>query len=194
MENEGKFKIVDLFSGIGNFRAAFEKAGAVCVYSVEWDKYKRKIYETIYEEQPNAGDIAGVEPGDIPYADLWTFGSPCQNFSISGRREGLNGNQSSMVREVFRLLKGKEPQDRPTWILLENVKGILSCNRGWDFACILRELDECGYDCEWDLLNAKDFGIPHNRERMFLVGHFRNGRSRQKVFPLRLHGEQVALT
>lgn len=183
------FRIVDIFAGMGGFRLGFERAGAVCVYSIEWDENKRRVYKVVHGEEPDANDIRSVRAADIPEADIWTFGSPCQNFSVSGGREGLNGDKSCMVREVFRLLKEKQPEDRPDWLLLENVKGLLSSNRGWDFATILAEMDECGYDCEWNLLNAKDFGVPQSRERVYVVGCFRGRGNRPEVFPIRADGE-----
>lgn len=182
-----QFKIVDLFCGMGNFRAGFEKAGAECVYSVEWDQHKREIYKVIYGHEPDANDIRTVEARDIPYADCWCFGSPCQDFSvaIAGRRKGMDGDRSSLVREVFRLLREKEPEDRPEWLIYENVKGMLSSNKGWDYGFILAEMDDIGYDCEWNLLNSKNFGVPQNRERVYTCGHLRaRGSSGQKIFPL----------
>lgn len=180
---EEKFKIVDLFCGIGCIRLGFEQAGATTVYSVEWDKYKRKGYEAIFGHEPDANDIRTVDARDIPYADCWCFGSPCVSFSQAGRREGLNG-ASGLINEVFRLLREKEPYDRPKWLFFENVKGLLSSNRGWDFAFILSEMAELGYDCEWYLFNSKDFGIPQNRERVYVIGRSRFGEpGRPEVFP-----------
>ena len=181
--SETKFKIVDLFCGMGNFRAGFELAGAECVYSVEFDKYKRQIYKVIYGEEPNANDIRNVEAGDIPYADCWCFGAPCQDFSMAGERAGLDGSRSSLVREVFRLLGEKEPGDRPEWLVYENVRGMLSSNKGWDFAAILTEFYRGGYDTEWGILNSKFFGVPQNRGRVYVIGHIR-GKSGRKIFPL----------
>lgn len=166
--------MIDFFAGMGNFRAGFEQAGFECVYSVEWDKNKRKIYEVIYGSEPDAADIMGIRGADIPPATVWCFGAPCQDFSVANSgRAGLGGNRSSLVREVFRLLKEKEPGDRPEWIVYENVKGMLSCNNGWDFAYIQAEMGGVGYDVEWQILNSKDFGVPQNRERVYTIGHFR---------------------
>ena len=180
--SEDKFRIVDLFCGIGCIRLGFEKAGAVTVWSCEWDKYKRKGYESIFGHEPDADDIRAVDARDIPDADCWCFGSPCTSFSQAGRREGLDG-ASGLIKEVFRLLWDKEPSDRPKWLLYENVKGMLSSNRGWDFAFILAEMDKLGFDCEWFLLNSKDFGVPQNRERVYVVGRSRYRSGRSEVFP-----------
>ena len=177
-----KFRIVDLFCGIGNFRAGFEQAGAVCVYSVEWDKHKRQIYKVIYGHEPEADDIRRVEAGDIPEAECWCFGAPCQDFSVAGQRAGLDGDRSGLVREVFRLLDEKKPEDRPEWLIYENVRGMLSSNKGWDFAAILLEFYRRGYDVQWGILNSKLFGVPQNRERVYLIGRIRD-RGRCKIFP-----------
>lgn len=176
-------KFVDLFCGMGTIRIGFEKAGWECVYSVEFDKHKRKIYKVIFGSEPNAGDIKTVRGADIPISDCWCFGAPCQDFSIAGLRAGLGGERSSLVREVFRLVREKEPADRPEWLLYENVKGMLSSNNGWDFAAIQAEMGELGYDVEWCLLNSKNFGVPQNRERVYTLGHLRRY-GKRKIFPI----------
>ena len=161
----------------------FEQAGHECVYSVEFDKHKREIYKTIFGSEPDASDIRTVRGADIPVSDCWCFGAPCQDFSIAGLRAGLDGERSGLVREVFRLVREKEPADRPEWLLYENVKGMLSSNNGWDFAAIQAEMGQCGYDVQWQLLNSKNFGVPQNRERVYTLGHLRTRGSRQ-VFPI----------
>ena len=176
-------KFVDLFCGMGTIRIGFEKAGWECVYSVEFDKHKRKIYKVIFGSEPNAGDIKTVRGADIPISDCWCFGAPCQDFSIAGLRAGLGGERSSLVREVFRLVREKEPADRPEWLLYENVKGMLSSNNGWDFAAIQAEMGELGYDVQWQLINSKNFGVPQNRERVYTLGHLR-AKGTRKVFPI----------
>lgn len=107
----------------------------------------------------------------------------CQDFSVAGRRAGLEGDRSSLIREVFRILKEIREEDRPKWLIYENVKGMLSSNKGFDFLSILLELDEIGYDTQWQLLNTKDFGVPQNRERVYTVGCLR-GRGGSEIFPL----------
>jgi DNA (cytosine-5)-methyltransferase 1 len=174
---------VDLFCGMGTIRMGFEQAGHTCVYSVEWDKHKRRIYEVIFGREPEGSDITAVRANDIPAAACWCFGAPCQDFSIAGLRAGLDGERSSLVREVFRLIKEKEPANRPEWLLYENVKGMLSSNNGWDFAAIQAEMGELGYAVQWQLLNSKDFGVPQNRERVYTLGHLGRYGAR-KVFPL----------
>ena len=143
--------------------------------------------EIMKEEYRNgewyANDITTVDAQSMPRADMWLFGAPCQDFSIAGNRAGLGGDRSSLVREVFRLVAEFQEGDRPTYLVYENVKGMLSSNNGWDFACIKTEMESLGYIAEYQLLNSKHFGVPQNRERVFLVGHFR-GRCTRKVFPI----------
>lgn len=161
----------------------FEQAGWECVYSIEWDKHKRKIYEVIFGNEPEGSDIRAIRNNDIPRADCWTFGAPCQDFSIAGTRSGLEGDRSSLIREVFRLVRETEEEHRPEWLLYENVKGMLSSNKGLDYLEILFEMESLGYDISWQVLNSKDFGVPQNRERVFTLGHLRTRGSR-KIFPI----------
>ncbi len=176
-------KFIDMFAGMGTIRMGFEKAGWECVSAIEFDPHKRKIYEVIFGHEPEFSDITAVRGPDLPYADCWCFGAPCQDFSVAGLRAGLDGERSGLVREVFRLVREKAPADRPEWLLYENVKGMLSSNSGWDFAAIQAEMGQCGYDVEWCLLNSKDFGVPQNRERVYTLGHLR-ARGSRKVFPI----------
>ena len=120
----------------------------------------------------------------MPYADCWCAGFPCQDLSVAGRQAGItDGNRSSLFFEIMRLLKETEKENRPRYIFLENVKNLLSINQGWDFAKVLNQLDENGYDAEWQVLNSKDFGVPQNRERVFVIGHLR-GAGGSKIFPV----------
>lgn len=182
-------KMIDMFAGMGNMRIGFEQAGHECAYSIEFDKHKREIYKVIFGREPDAGDITNVRGTDLPEAECWCFGAPCQDFSVAGKRAGLDGDRSSLVREVFRLLTEKAPDNRPEWLLYENVKGMLSSNNGWDFAAIQAEMGQCGYDVQWQLLNSKDFGVPQNRERVYTIGHLR-AKGRRKVFPIGIPNER----
>lgn len=205
-------KFIDLFSGIGGFRRGMELAGHKCVGFCEWDKFatasytsmhlltdtqrsrlaemdlKKRQKEILKEEYRNgewySADVRLITADNVPRADCWCFGAPCQDFSIAGQRKGLEGDRSSLVREVFRVLGELKEEDRPEWLIYENVKGMLSSNRGFDFLAILLELDELGYDAEWEIFNTKNFGVPQNRERVYTVGHLRN-RGRKQIFPLK---------
>lgn len=172
-----------MFCGIGTIRMGFEQAGHTCVYSVEWDKHKRKIYEVIFGNEPEGRDITAVRANELPRADCWTFGAPCQDFSIAGLRNGMDGDRSSLVREVFRLVRETPEEHRPEWLLYENVKGMLSSNKGLDYLEILFEMASLGYDIQYELLNSKDFGVPQNRERVYTLGHSRRFGER-KVLPI----------
>ena len=173
---------VDLFAGVGMARMGMEQAGFKCVYTCEFDKHKRKEYEIIHGNDPEGCDIRNVRATDIPRADVWFFGAPCQDFSLAGLRKGLGGDRSSLISEVFRLIEEKA-EDKPEWLVYENVKGMLSSNDGWDFLSILLGMEELGYDIEWQTLNSKDFGVPQNRERVYTIGHLRTSGSKQ-ILPI----------
>lgn len=177
-------KFLDLFAGIGGFRLGMEQAGHECVGYVEWDKFARLSYQAIHntEGEWTAHDITTVRASDIPRANIWCFGFPCQDISIAGKQKGFTGNRSSLFFAVTRLIRDLEEENRPEFLLIENVKNLLSINGGWDFAKLQIELDEIGYDCEWDVLNSKEV-VPQNRERVFIIGHLRGKRTR-KVFPI----------
>jgi DNA (cytosine-5)-methyltransferase 1 len=207
-------KFIDFFSGVGGFTRGLELAGHECIGHCEFDKFAEASYRsmhTITEEQRTclseldkkkrqkeilkseylngkwyARDVRAVNSTNIPRADCWTFGAPCQDFSIAGRRAGLDGERSSLVREIFRILEELEEEDRPTWIIYENVKGMLSSNRGLDFLSIIIEMERLGYDLEWQNINSRWF-VPQNRERIYVVGCYR-GRSRRQIFPIKGNG------
>ncbi len=204
-------KFIDWFAGVGGFRRGMELAGHECVGFCEFDKYavasytsmhlitdeqreylatldlKTRQKEILKEEYRNgewyADDIRRVFPGDIPKSDCWCFGFPCQDISVSGKQLGFKGNRSSLFFGVMYLVGQLAEEERPTYLFIENVKNLLSVNGGWDFARLLIELDKNGYDAEWSVLNSKYFGVPQNRERCFIIGHFR-GRSTEEVFPV----------
>ena len=180
---------IDLFAGVGMARMGMEQAGFKCVYTCEFDKHKRKEYEIIHGNIPEGCDIRDVRATDIPRADVWFFGAPCQDFSLAGLRKGLGGDRSSLIGEVFRLIEEKA-EDKPEWLVYENVKGMLSSNNGWDFLSILLEMDRLGYDIEWQTLNTKDFGIPQNRERVYTIGHLRTSGSKQ-ILPITKDSGQI---
>ena len=204
-------KFIDWFAGIGGFRRGMELAGHECVGFCEWDKYASASYRsmhTITEEQREylatldlkkrqkeilkdeylngewyADDIRRVYAGDIPKADCWCFGFPCQDISVAGKQAGFKGNRSSLFFRVMYLLGQIPEEERPDTLFIENVKNLLSVNGGWDFARLLVEMDEGGYDAEWCVLNSKDFNVPQNRERCFIIGHLRGKRGRD-IFPV----------
>lgn len=147
------------------------------------DRQKEILKEEYRNGEWYADDVRRVDAGSVPRADCWCFGFPCQDISIAGNCLGFAGKRSSLFFAVTGLIRDIPEEDRPSYLLIENVKNLFSVNRGFDFAKLLIELDEIGYDAEWDLLNSKHFGVPQNRERVFVVGHLR-GRCTRKVFPL----------
>lgn len=204
-------KFIDFFAGIGGFRRGMELAGHECVGFCEFDKFatasyismhlltddqrkaledipiKQRQKEILKEEYRNgewyANDIRRVYAEDIPKADCWCFGFPCQDISVTGKQAGFQGNRSSLFFRVMYLVGQLKEEDKPTYLFVENVKNLLSVNGGWDFARLLIEMDAGGYDAEWQVLNSKNFGVPQNRERCFIIGHLR-GRSTSKIFPI----------
>lgn len=120
------------------------------------------------------------------------FGFQCQDISVAGKQLGFKDKPSSLFFTVTRLIMDTKEEDRPSILFIENVKNLLSVNLGSDFLKLLIELDEIGYDAEWQVLNTKNFGVPQNRERVFIIGHIR-GRSGRKVFPIRGNSQQVGI-
>ena len=206
-------KYLSLFSGIGGFELGIQQAyenmdnrgitGAselavhgdkplsndsdgdgwrtnpVCIGFSEIDKYAIQIYQQHFPEHKNYGDIKTINASELPDFDLLVGGFPCQSFSIAGKRGGFSDTRGTLFFEIARILKAK----KPIQLLLENVKGLLSHDDGRTFKTIISTLDELGYDLQWQVLNSKNFGVPQNRERVFIIGHFR-GTSRPQVFPI----------
>lgn len=176
---------LDFFSGVGGFRHGLELAGMKCVGFCEKDKFARKSYEAMYDTKGEwfHDDITTIDPTRLPKADLWCAGSPCQNVSIAGKRAGLYGERSGLFFTFVELIKSQKEEDKPEWVLLENVKGLLSSGGGRDYLDYLSILDESGYDLEWQVFNSKDYGVPQNRERIYTIGHLRR-KGRRQVLPL----------
>ena len=176
---------LDFFAGVGGFRRGLELAGFKCIGYCEKDKFARKSYEAMYDTKGEwfHDDITSIDPTQLPKADLWCAGSPCQNVSIAGKRAGLYGERSGLFFTFVDIIQSQEEEDKPEWILLENVKGLLSSGGGRDYLDYLSILDEAGYDLEWQVFNSKDYGVPQNRERIYTLGHLRS-RGRRKVLPI----------
>lgn len=178
-------KFIDLFSGIGGFRMGMEMAGHECIGHCEIDKFANKSYIEIHNPKEGewfAENIKTVRPEDIPRSDAWCFGFPCQDVSVAGKKTGLTGERSGLFYTVIDLVKGQEKKNKPSILFIENVKNLLSVNGGWDFANILAEMDEAGYDAEWQIINSSWY-LPQHRERIYIIGHLR-GRCTKKVFPI----------
>ena len=174
-------KIIDLFSGIGGFSLGFQRAGYQFTehYFSEIDKHAIANYKYNFPHAKNLGDITSIHGGDFTDIDIITFGSPCQNFSTAGKREGLKGAKSSLIQHAIALIA----HIRPGIFIWENVKGAFSSNAGADFWAILQAFANIGgYRLEWQLLNTS-WLLPQNRERIYLIGHIA-GRSIPGVFPI----------
>lgn len=149
-----------------------------CVGYSEIDKYAIQIYEKYFNHK-NYGDIRKINAKQLPDFDVLIGGFPCQSFSVAGKRKGFKDTRGTLFFEIARIVAAK----RPKLLLLENVKGLLSHKEGRTFGTILSTLDELGYDLQWQVLNSKNFGVPQNRERVFIVGHLR-GEGRPEIFSL----------
>lgn len=149
-----------------------------CVGYSEIDRYAIQTYEKYFNHK-NYGDIRKINAKGLPDFDLLIGGFPCQSFSVAGKRKGFKDTRGTLFFEIARIVAAK----RPKLLLLENVKGLLSHQEGRTFGTIISTLDELGYDLQWEVLNSKNFGVPQNRERVFIVGHLRK-LSRPKVFSL----------
>ena len=175
-------KIIDLFSGIGGFSLGFQRAGYQFTehYFSEIDKHAIANYKYNFPNAKHIGNIKTIQPANLAGADIITLGSPCVDFSIAGRRAGLAGTKSSLIKKAIALIA----EIRPSVFIWENVKGTFSSNAGADFWAIIQAFANIGgYRLEWQLLNTS-WVLPQNRERIYLVGHLA-GRSEPGVFPIR---------
>jgi DNA (cytosine-5)-methyltransferase 1 len=197
-------KYFSLFSGIGGFELGILNASQTswlqqrghlenmsdlerpkfpsepfCVGFSEIDRYAISIYKKHFSNHKEYGNVTNIKCSDVSNFDLLCGGFPCQSFSIAGKRGGFGDTRGTLFFEIARIAQEKQPR----LLLLENVKGLLSHDKGRTFGTILNTLDELGYDLQWQVLNSKNFGVPQNRERVFIIGHLRTT-SRPQVFPL----------
>ena len=181
-------KFLDMFAGIGGFRFAMEAAGHECVGFCEIDKFARASYKAIHDtkgeiEIHDVTQVTEAEIRNIGQVDVICGGFPCQAFSIAGNRRGFEDTRGTLFFEVARFASILKPK----YLFLENVKGLLNHDNGNTFEVIISTLDELGYDVEWQVLNSKDFGVPQNRERVFIIASLRGERTR-RVFPIGREG------
>lgn len=159
-----EFKYVSLFSGIGGFEQALNKLGGNCVMASEIDRFANQSYEILYGH-PTAGDVTKVAAEDVPDHDLLVGGFPCQAFSVAGKRLGFDDTRGTLFFEIARIAKVKQPRA----LLLENVKGLISHDKGKTLDTIIQTLHDIGYTVDFNVMNSKYFGVPQNRERIFIV-------------------------
>lgn len=158
-------RFIDLFCGLGAFRIAFEEVGFKCVFSSDLDQEIQKVYKKNFGDEPY-GDITKVDPHEIPDFEVLLAGFPCQPFSISGKKLGFEDTRGTLFFNVCEIIAAKKPQV----VILENVKHLINHDKKRTIKVIINSLKELGYNVSFELLNAKDFGLPQNRERIFIVG------------------------
>ena len=166
-------KFIDFFSGIGGFHSGLERAGMECVGWCEFDKFAQVSYRAMYDTTNLwfGNDVTKVNGWELPKADLWTFGFPCQDVSIAGKQKGMKeGTRSGLFYEIMRLLDECK-ENKHKWLVCENVKNLLSIDGGTGFLNVIGEMAERGYSIEWKVYNSKDYGVPQNRERVYIVGY-----------------------
>lgn len=159
-----KMKFIDLFAGIGGFRYALESLGCECVFSSEWDKYCQESYKLNFNDTPY-GDITKIDEKDIPSFDILCGGFPCQPFSVSGKQKGFSDTRGTLFFDIARIVA----YHKPKVILLENVKNLKAHNDGATFEVISNTLNELNYNIYYKVLNAKNFELPQNRERITII-------------------------
>lgn len=174
-------KVFDLFSGCGGFRLALEKAGCEFVGYCEIDRWAAMFYKNYFNTKNEVyfNDATKINTREMPDFDILCAGFPCQSFSIAGKRQGFKDTRGTLFFDVARILSDK----RPRYFILENVKGLLNHDNGKTFITIIKTLSDLGYNVEWSLLNSKFFGVPQNRERVFIIGYLGKRRTGQ-IFPL----------
>jgi len=172
--------VASFFAGIGGFDLGCERAGMKVVFQCEIKTFCQKVLRKHWPKIPLAGDIQSLEGSDIPDADIWCGGFPCQDVSLAnqGKRKGLKGERSGLFYKYAELVG----QRRPKWLLIENVPGLLNSHNGDDFKILLRTLDELGYGVSWRILDAKYFGTPQRRRRVYIVASLGNMRSSRVLF------------
>ncbi|KKM27103.1 hypothetical protein LCGC14_1578110 [marine sediment metagenome] len=216
MKNEKKeIKYFSMFTGVGGFELGFERANNLskterdeqrgnekdssntkqirlatkqftCVGFSEIDKYANELLKQKFPTVKNYGDATKINPRELSNFDMLCGGFPCQAFSIAGKRRGFQDTRGTLFFEIARILETK----RPKIILLENVKGLLNHEKGKTFSVIIQTLSELGYDVQWMVLNSKFFGVPQNRERVFIIGNLR-GESQPEILPFRCYGQET---
>ncbi len=186
------YTFIDLFAGLGGFRLALESLGANCVYSSEWNEHVREVYEENFGDVPD-GDITKVDEYSIPGHDILCAGFPCQSFSICGKQLGFEDSRGTLFFDIVRIVRAHKPKI----VFMENVRNFASHDEGKTLSVVKSIMEDLGYKFNYKLLNAADFGVPQNRERIYMVC-FRNDLNINsfnfpKPFPLDIHVEDILL-
>ncbi|HLD57254.1 MAG TPA: DNA cytosine methyltransferase [archaeon] len=164
-DKKSKFTFVDLFAGIGGIRMGFENVSCKCVFTSEWDKHAQKTYESNFGEIPH-GDITKINPEEIPPFDILLAGFPCQPFSQAGLKKGFDDTRGTLFFDIARIIQ----RHKPRVIFLENVRNLAGHDKGKTLSVIVKTLEDLGYSVFTKVINAKDFGLPQNRARIYIVG------------------------
>ncbi|WP_287128318.1 DNA cytosine methyltransferase [Candidatus Cyanaurora vandensis] len=182
-------RVASFFSGIGGFDLAFEQAGCELVFQCEKDGFCQKVLKKHWPDIYLAPDITQVSPKEIPEAEIWCGGFPCQDLSLAnqGKRQGLEGQRSGLFTQFAKLVDTA----RPKWLVIENVPGLLNSGSGQDFKHVLETLDDLGYFVAWRILDAKYFGTPQRRRRVFLVASYQSDSAARVLFEQGVSSEMV---
>ena len=164
MGDKNPFKFIDLFAGIGGFRIPFDNLGGECVFSSEWDRFSQQTYHANFGKYPE-GDITAIPVTDIPYHDILLAGFPCQPFSHAGLKKGFSDTRGSLFFDILRILNHLHPRI----VFLENVKAFKTHDNGLTFKTVTEKLKATGYEVFDKVLNARNFGLPQNRDRIYIV-------------------------
>ncbi|KWX73547.1 DNA cytosine methyltransferase [Paenibacillus jilunlii] len=179
-------KVASFFSGIGGFDLGLERAGMEVVFQCEWNAFAQKVLRKHWPNVKLIGDIKDVTIDEVPQAEVWCGGFPCQDVSLAnqGKRKGLEGDRSGHFYKYAELIE----QGRPDWVIVENVPGLLNSNKGDDFKVVIGTMAELGYGVAWRVLDAKYFGTPQRRRRVYIVASRGSQRASEVLF------EQGAIT
>jgi DNA (cytosine-5)-methyltransferase 1 len=177
--NNSSFKFIDLFAGIGGIRLPYQELKGECVFSSEIDKYAKMTYQSYYDDMPH-GDIHTITPCEIPDFDILLAGFPCQPFSQAGHKQGFNDTRGTMFFQIEKIIRCKMPKA----FLLENVKGLKGHDKGRTFKIIIETLESIGYTVKSEILAAKDFNLPQNRQRIYIAGFLDSLQGDKFAFPL----------
>ncbi len=172
------YTFIDLFAGIGGFHLALESFGAKCVFTSEWDKYAAKTYEINFKAKV-FGDITKINEKDIPKHDILCAGFPCQAFSISGKQKGFEDTRGTLYFEILRIADFHNPEV----LFLENVKNLEKHDNGHTLKTIINSLENMNYNVFFKILNTSQFGLPQNRERIYIVAFSNDLNSENFTFP-----------